>query len=202
MADLAGLLASVLANPGDDLPRLVYADALEESGQEERAKFIRGQIERHGTPAAEKELDRLGLGATVYGWDAELKDTGIGFAYSRGFVSEIWCGLQSWFDEGWELVRRYPVERVMITDKRPSHDDRWYVDGDVGPDEATLPRRLYGLVRGQSFSGRKSFRDESAAERALSDACLAFARRQFVELSQPPEMGELIPLMRPHEVLR
>jgi uncharacterized protein (TIGR02996 family) len=33
------LLASVLAAPDDDLPRLVLADWLEENGQPERAEF-------------------------------------------------------------------------------------------------------------------------------------------------------------------
>ena len=39
------LLAAVLANPADDLPRLVYADYLEENGDPERAEFIRVQVE-------------------------------------------------------------------------------------------------------------------------------------------------------------
>lgn len=39
------LLAAVLANPDDDLPRLVYADWLEEHGEPERAEFIRVQVE-------------------------------------------------------------------------------------------------------------------------------------------------------------
>jgi uncharacterized protein (TIGR02996 family) len=39
------LLADVLAAPGDDLPRLVYADWLDEHGESERAEFIRVQCE-------------------------------------------------------------------------------------------------------------------------------------------------------------
>jgi uncharacterized protein (TIGR02996 family) len=42
---LRGLLAAVLADPDDDAVRLVYADALEEAGQPERAEFIRVQVE-------------------------------------------------------------------------------------------------------------------------------------------------------------
>lgn len=38
------LLAAVLANPADDLPRLVYADWLDENGQPERAEFIRHAV--------------------------------------------------------------------------------------------------------------------------------------------------------------
>ncbi len=39
------LLRGVLNDPFDDAPRLVYADWLEEGGEEERAEFIRVQVE-------------------------------------------------------------------------------------------------------------------------------------------------------------
>lgn len=45
MTDGADLLAAVLANPDDDTVRLVYADWLQEHGDEARAEFIRVQIE-------------------------------------------------------------------------------------------------------------------------------------------------------------
>lgn len=38
------LLAAVLANPDDDLPRLVFADWLDENGDPDEARFIRSQI--------------------------------------------------------------------------------------------------------------------------------------------------------------
>ena len=37
-------LEAIIAAPGDDTPRLVYADWLEEHGEGERAEFIRVQI--------------------------------------------------------------------------------------------------------------------------------------------------------------
>src|SRR5262245_12883262 len=40
-----GLLAAILAEPDDDVPRLVYADWLDEHGDEARAEFIRVQVE-------------------------------------------------------------------------------------------------------------------------------------------------------------
>lgn len=39
------LLAAILANPDDDTVRLVFADWLEESGEADRAEFIRVQVE-------------------------------------------------------------------------------------------------------------------------------------------------------------
>lgn len=39
------LLEAIIANPADDLPRLIYCDWLEERGEAERAEFIRIQCE-------------------------------------------------------------------------------------------------------------------------------------------------------------
>lgn len=44
-----GLLRKVLEDPADDMPRLVLADWLEEHGEEERAEFIRVQVELETT---------------------------------------------------------------------------------------------------------------------------------------------------------
>jgi uncharacterized protein (TIGR02996 family) len=41
-------LAAVRSNPADDLPRLVFADWLDEHNQCDHAEFIRGQIQLHG----------------------------------------------------------------------------------------------------------------------------------------------------------
>lgn len=46
MTDLEALYLAILSRPDDDTPRLLYADMLEEiGGQEERAEFIRVQVE-------------------------------------------------------------------------------------------------------------------------------------------------------------
>ena len=45
MSDHAAFLNAVLERPDDDLPRLVYADYLDETGEPNRAEFIRVQIE-------------------------------------------------------------------------------------------------------------------------------------------------------------
>ena len=50
---LDALRQAVLAAPDDDLPRLVFADYLEESGDPDRAQFIRVQVELAKTPEYE-----------------------------------------------------------------------------------------------------------------------------------------------------
>lgn len=58
MTDRAALVAAICAEPGEDTPRLAYADWLEENGEGDRAEFVRVQVEKakipprpHGDPA-------------------------------------------------------------------------------------------------------------------------------------------------------
>lgn len=49
-------LAAILESPDDDMPRLIYADWLEEQGESEHAEFIRNQIElAAGTASASRQ---------------------------------------------------------------------------------------------------------------------------------------------------
>ncbi len=45
MTDLEALYRAILDRPDDDTPRLVYADALDDLGEADRAAFIRNQVE-------------------------------------------------------------------------------------------------------------------------------------------------------------
>jgi uncharacterized protein (TIGR02996 family) len=56
VTDRADLLAAILANPDDDNVRLVYADWLQEHGDDARAEFIRVQIELAKLPPKPREL--------------------------------------------------------------------------------------------------------------------------------------------------
>ena len=56
-----GFLDDIVANIDDDTPRLVYADWLAENGQDERAEFIRVQVERARLPAWDAAQVRLRL---------------------------------------------------------------------------------------------------------------------------------------------
>ena len=54
MTDGEGLLAAIIAEPDDDVPRLIYADWLDEQGDATRAEFIRVQVELFRLPGAEQ----------------------------------------------------------------------------------------------------------------------------------------------------
>lgn len=72
--DDAAFLRTIIANREDDVPRLVYADYLDEQGREERAEFIRLQIKLARIRARVLELiepvrQHQRAGAPNYGWN-------------------------------------------------------------------------------------------------------------------------------------
>ncbi len=127
MNDYDALLAAVLANPEDDVPRLVFADWMEESGQPAlvaRAHFIRAQVESAQLPegdpdraACERKADDLyreygaGWNAVLPGW-VTWNDTSL--RYSRGFVSELGVTPRRLFRDAYELMAVAPIDTVHI----------------------------------------------------------------------------------------
>jgi uncharacterized protein (TIGR02996 family) len=114
---LDGLFQGILDNPSDDAIRLVYADAMEEHGDEARAEFIRVQVElakfpdagtqgREAVRAANLRRRERGLWipfikeaiellpkeaqTMAYRWECpRVYNTQYSLQLSRGFVSRI-----------------------------------------------------------------------------------------------------------------
>jgi uncharacterized protein (TIGR02996 family) len=59
MSTEASLLAEIRALPDDDVPRLVYADWLEDQGDSDRAEFIRLQVRLARAPEHSPERFEL-----------------------------------------------------------------------------------------------------------------------------------------------
>ena len=57
-ADERGFMAAIVANPEDDVPRLLYADWLEKHG-DPRGEFIRVQCQRARLPEDSPEYQGL-----------------------------------------------------------------------------------------------------------------------------------------------
>ena len=124
MTDRDALLAAVIARPEDDLPRLVFADWLEEHGESDRAAFIRAQIAAESLPPG--DLDRAALEVIAAdllrehraAWDRELpewatwQDTKV--VYRRGFVSELTTTPRRLLRDGHELFAVAPVHAVRL----------------------------------------------------------------------------------------
>lgn len=116
--DGAAFLAGVRANPGEDLPRLIYADWLQEQGQDERAELIRVQCEifrlrLQGTPAIyhPHEPDAAEKFHQLKNREVELLtqlpwQRGDGFILRRGFVEE-WVGLWKDFKKNYPAFMRH-----------------------------------------------------------------------------------------------
>jgi uncharacterized protein (TIGR02996 family) len=191
-------LRAILERPGDDTPRLVYADWLDEHGDaadQARARLIRLQCARGDrrrssrSPGAEEEkklLDEFGPR-----WEDEvfagLKRDEVTASFQRGFVGIIRCPLARWQELGPTLVRRAPLGFVELTDRSSAGGDsppilewRWVEEGLYDRDRCHLPpeifRHLPGeelTVAGERWRSYASFVD---ALNAASAACLAWAR--------------------------
>ncbi|HKB03335.1 MAG TPA: TIGR02996 domain-containing protein, partial [Gemmataceae bacterium] len=127
MTDEPTLLAAVLADPGDDAPRLVYADWLDEHGQPDRAEFIRVQIELTRTPVWDPRRPGLErreadlLAEHQIEWAAPLLDAGAqGWAFRRGFLDRVVLNVADFLKYGSAVI-----ERTTARGLSPTSADDW-----------------------------------------------------------------------------
>ncbi len=95
MSDREALQRAILANPDDDLPRLVYADWLDENEPNDRAAFIRAQIEAYRADPfsitsrlAEARAQEL-LQRHHAAWTSNVTDYPLSAHFERGFIERI-----------------------------------------------------------------------------------------------------------------
>jgi uncharacterized protein (TIGR02996 family) len=111
VSERAAFISAILADLADDTPRLVFADWLQENGEDERAEFIRCQIEAAKLPKAERAHSKPGVRAlaleAVYGpaWRAAVGFRADLGRYERGFLTGIGSSLGRFTD----TVRRFLV---------------------------------------------------------------------------------------------
>jgi uncharacterized protein (TIGR02996 family) len=123
----SALLASILASPDDDLPRLVYADWLDENGDPARAEFIRTQIELANLPDHDPRYRQLEdrehelLSEHEAGWISDLPSRVHEWEWRRGFVDEV-------AGDSWQLTQlsgdistTHPVGRVRCIGPRAGY---------------------------------------------------------------------------------
>lgn len=164
MTTQEALLAAIIADPDDNLPRLAYADWCEEGGNLANADFIRSQI-------ADPNLYIL----------ANSHD-GVTLRWQRGFVCGVICPLSWWLKHGPRQVHQHPLEAVEITDRAPfHHGDSWiWQFASSDPDDpapehpiSCLPFALYILTL--SYCALTPYATRVAAMDGLSRACLTWA---------------------------
>src|SRR5262245_27193116 len=94
----ASFLAAIREAPDDDVPRLVFADWLEDTGEPDRAEFVRAQVEAVHLPDHDPRRDALERRARelrqahasrwladlpLWAWEAVV--------FRRGMVGELRC---------------------------------------------------------------------------------------------------------------
>lgn len=118
---------AILAAPDDDAPRLIYADWLQEHGDEARAEFIRVQCELH-------QIAPLGIAIpghmivrfeTLRRREQELlpllPDDGMRFdvtmipVWRRGFLEEITCAAADCIAHLDAIREEHPIREVRLT---------------------------------------------------------------------------------------
>jgi uncharacterized protein (TIGR02996 family) len=118
----AALLAAVVAEPDDDTPRLVYADWLQENGDEEQARFIResiacARLADHEDDARERIAKRLDDVAARNGprWLAEVGVVGGEPEYDRGMAEGvIYASFDAFRADAPLLFARVPVRDLTL----------------------------------------------------------------------------------------
>ena len=161
MTTADALLAAVIAAPDDDLPRLVLADYLEESGDPLRAEFIRLQCliasDPHPPEAARDRVDAL-FRAHGRVWLAPLRATGEPLAhfrthtkFQRGFVESVWMPPGVFAATAERLFSLCPVREV-----------RFLLDRPAGFEKAMGCRRLAGVTAVEVADGRFGIRGARA----------------------------------------
>jgi uncharacterized protein (TIGR02996 family) len=124
-------LRDICENPGDDAPRLVFADWLDEHGEGDRAEFIRAQcelarIEEEGDPDRAEELrgrafalERGGRKGWTGRWLRRALPRSCGtsaWEFRRGFVEAVSLPVRVFLQHGDELFRRHPIREVRFLD--------------------------------------------------------------------------------------
>jgi uncharacterized protein (TIGR02996 family) len=121
------LLAGILAEPDDAGRRAVYADWLEEHGQQARAEFIRLQCRLADLDEFDPDrpdlLDREWELLTVYRkrWQPARPSALAGHlrasAFLRGFFARVSVPAAALLEHGAEWFGAYPLEELRITDR-------------------------------------------------------------------------------------
>ena len=199
---LRDLHAAVCREPGNSDLRLVFADCCEESGDVERAEFIRVQVEISRTDMTghqqgndpeechkcwlvrrERELwlsNRHRWGAQLPGVIGDV--TNEESWWHNGFPDHLTLPCQQWLTHGPALVRATPVVRVVLSDREPFASGimerySWHSSLSGYEDASYIPDEILERMTGEYQSGRwvKLYLTRAAALSALAEAAIRWA---------------------------
>jgi uncharacterized protein (TIGR02996 family) len=116
-------LQAILDAPDDDLPRLLYADWLDEQG-DPRGEFIRLQCTRAEWPlmddrrSALERRERELLALHQNQWAGPLRHYSSGWHFRRGFVDDVRLHTSVFFRRGERLLQGVPVRSLRLRGAR------------------------------------------------------------------------------------
>jgi len=121
MTDGEALRRSVVAEPDDDTPRLVYADWLDENGQPDRAAFIRAQVEAFRAEPYSPKV--RATAATAFAllqkhrlpWSEHLLTLYVdAFRWERGFIGHVGVWPEHFARYAAALFAAEPVQSLRL----------------------------------------------------------------------------------------
>src|SRR4051812_23231024 len=129
MSEHDALVQAILHAPDDDAPRLVYADWLDETGDADRAEFIRVQCRMARLPFYDPsyaELDRRSR-ALLAVHQAEWRLPGLAAqqVFRRGFVEELTLSAGLFTSRAADIFGRLPVRWVRFNSAPGDAWNRW-----------------------------------------------------------------------------
>jgi len=193
-ADRDALLRAVCDAPDDDLPRLVFADWLDEHGEAKRAEFVRVSCELEQTEEFSPRWRALGeralklLGPNREKWSKELADRKLlNVEFRRGFVNEVTVYSKRFVTDAADLLSLAPILRLKLADLSAARGNVPLGDVLARPEMA----RLRGLDLSNSKLSDSSVSQVAACERLrglrelvlgaselTGDACRALMRSE------------------------
>jgi len=114
----AGLLAAIIADKDDDIPRLLMADWLDEHGDRLRADFIRSQIYYPEIPTIGHIIENKWLGTI-----AKCRNPVVTF--TRGFAEVLSVYNDDWVMHGSTILAEHPIKRIDIRRIDGGPVDHW-----------------------------------------------------------------------------
>lgn len=182
-----GLVAAILAEPEDDALRLVYADWLEEHGEDAWAQFIRAGVAAADSHDMTLNTERLfGLSFLVGTLTAEMRFL---WYWERGFVEYIQTTESFWLRYGRAICAAHPVQRLSLLDRHPHQqypEGPWdwicIPTGEVSGEASCLSTQFFRELLAEqgleSYWHVLDYDSLSSARDALSRAGLAWARAE------------------------
>ena len=117
MSDREAFLAAITGQPEQDLPRLIYADYLDDGGETARAEFIRLQCAAaQGDLAHNRRIDELER-LHREEWLTPLGRGVYHAVFRRGFPEHLVMAARDFVQDSAEIRKHTPVRGVALSER-------------------------------------------------------------------------------------